>query len=121
MPLRLSRERGAVTAEMAMVLPLLLAVTVGMVWLVSLGVTQVRVVDAAREAARAAARGDPANAAVAAAHQVAPEGAAVSVSTGGRYVTATVRSSVDGPGGIFDFLGGFTVAATSHSLAEDPP
>ncbi len=52
------RERGAVTAELAMVLPLLLAVVVAMTWLLSVGLAQVRTVDAAREAARALARGE---------------------------------------------------------------
>ena len=45
-------ERGAVTAEAAVVIPVLVA----------LATTQVRVVDSAREAARLAARGDVATA-----------------------------------------------------------
>ena len=53
-------ERGAVTAELAMALPLLVAVTVGLVWLLAVGAAQLRVVDAARETARAVARGDDA-------------------------------------------------------------
>ncbi|MFC6345462.1 TadE family protein, partial [Nocardioides hankookensis] len=44
-------ERGAATAELAMTLPLLLAVTIGLVWLLSVGAAQVRAVDAARETA----------------------------------------------------------------------
>ena len=59
-PGRTARDRtdgGAATAELALGLPLLLAVTVGLVWLLAVGAAQVRVVDAAREAARAAARG----------------------------------------------------------------
>ena len=43
-----------------MVLPVLAAVALGLVWLLSLAATQVRVVDAARETARAAARDDAA-------------------------------------------------------------
>ena len=46
-------------------LPLLLAVTVGLVWLLSVGAAQIRTVDAARETARAVARGDDVGAAVA--------------------------------------------------------
>ena len=52
------RRAGAVTAETAMVLPMLVAVALGLAWLVALAATQVRVVDAAREAARAVARDD---------------------------------------------------------------
>ena len=52
-------ERGAATAELALAIPLLLSLTIGLVWLLSVGAAQVRMVDAAREAARATARGDP--------------------------------------------------------------
>ena len=68
------RERGAATAELAMVLPLLVAVTIGLVWLLAVGAAQVRTVDAARETARAVARGDSATAAVARGERVAPAG-----------------------------------------------
>ena len=66
-------EAGAVTAEAAVVIPLLLAVTLGLVWLVALAATQVRVVDAAREVARSAARGESDPVAVARGRQVAPD------------------------------------------------
>ncbi len=46
------QQGRTVTAETVMVLPLLVAVALGLAWLVSLGATQVRVVDAAREVAR---------------------------------------------------------------------
>ena len=51
-------RRGAATAELAMVLPLLVAVALGLVWLLTVGAAQIRTVDAARETARALARGD---------------------------------------------------------------
>lgn len=41
-------ERGAVTAELALALPTLLAVTAALVWLLAVGVGQIRMVDAAR-------------------------------------------------------------------------
>lgn len=50
---------------------------------------QVRCVDAAREAARLAARGDE-RSAVAAATRVAPDGARVELRRDGEYVVATV-------------------------------
>ena len=52
------QESGAVTAETAVALPLLAVFAISMAWLVSLGITQVRALDAARETARAAARSD---------------------------------------------------------------
>ena len=75
-------ERGAVTAELASVLPILLAVTVGLVWLLAVGAAQVRTVDAARETARALARGDDEGTAVSRGRQVAPPGSTVTVSRG---------------------------------------
>ena len=70
---------GAATAELAMVLPLLMAVTLGLVWLLAVGAAQVRTVDAARETARAVARGDDQAAAVARGLRVAPDGSRIEV------------------------------------------
>ncbi|KQW47105.1 hypothetical protein ASC77_18180 [Nocardioides sp. Root1257] len=96
-------ERGAATAELAMTLPLLLAVTIGLVWLLSVGAAQVRAVDAARETARAVARGDATDAAIARGERVAPPGSTVTVRDGGGgEVTAVVVGRVSGPGGLFD-------------------
>ena len=68
-------EHGAVTAETVMVLPVLVAMTLGLVWVLALAATQVRVVDAARETARAVARDDGRAPAVALGQRVAPDGA----------------------------------------------
>ncbi|MBS43700.1 MAG: hypothetical protein CMH83_11185 [Nocardioides sp.] len=113
-------ERGAVTAELAMALPLLVAVTVGLVWLLAVGAAQVRVTDAARETARAAARGDSDADAAAIGARVAPAGASVALSRSGDRVTVTVRGEVAGPGGLFGFLPGATVDAEAVALAEAP-
>ncbi|KQY62696.1 MULTISPECIES: TadE family type IV pilus minor pilin [unclassified Nocardioides] len=100
-------ERGAVTAETALALPLLVAVTLAMVWLLTFGVAQMKSTDAAREAARALARGETADRAVALAHEVAP-GASVSISEGDGTVTVVVSDQVPSPGGVFDGLSGDT-------------
>ena len=112
-------ELGAVTAEAAMVIPLLLAVTVGLVWAVALVVSQVRVVDAAREVARAAARGDSDDAAAARGHQVAPDGAEVGISRSAGEVVARVSVDVHGPGGLFSVLPAVPVRAEAVA-AEEP-
>ncbi len=78
-----------VTAETAVVLPVLAAVTVTLVWLLSLGIAQVRCVDAAREAARLAARGDL-DSATAVARAAGPQGAVVDISRSDGMVTVTV-------------------------------
>lgn len=111
-------EDGAATAELAMVLPLLVAITVGLVWLLAVGAAQVRAVDAAREAARALARGDSVTDAVASGERVAPAGSRVSVHDDGGRVTAVVVGRVDGPGGLFARLPGATVSAQAVTVVE---
>lgn len=110
-------ERGAVTAETALALPLLVAVTLGMVWMVTFGVAQMKTTDAAREVARALARGEPQAEAVGLAERVAP-GSLVQVSRDGESVVVVVTDSVPSPGGIFDSLSG-TTRAEAVALAEE--
>jgi TadE-like protein len=112
-------ERGAATAELAMVLPLLIAVTIGLVWLLAVGAAQVRAVDAARETARAVARGDAVSEAVARGEQVAPPGSRVTVQDDGGRVTAVVVGRVSGPGGLFGRLPGVTVSAEAVAATEE--
>ena len=81
-------ESGMVTAEMALAIPALVAVVVALAWLLSLGVTQGVVAQAAREGARAAARGESTGLVREAARQVAP-GAAVTVRRSGGLVSVT--------------------------------
>jgi hypothetical protein len=111
-------ERGAVTAETVMVLPVLVALTLGLAWLLSLAATQVRVVDAARETARAAARDEGAGATEALGRRVAPDGAGISISDDGASVVVRVRSTVQGPGGLFGFLPGVEVDAEAVAAKE---
>ncbi len=112
-------ERGAVTAELALGLPLVLAVTVGLVWLLAAASAQIRVVDAARESARSVARGDSESAARAVASTIAPSGATIQVEVAGGRVAVTASAAVDGPGGLFDFLPGVTVRSRAVALLED--
>jgi Flp pilus assembly protein TadG len=114
-------ERGAVTAELAMAVPLLLALTIGLVWLLTLGTAQVRMVDATREAARALARGDAAETALSRAREVAPAGAALSVSQSGDRVVVSGSVAVDGIGGLFDALPAVVVSAEAVAAPEEPP
>jgi Flp pilus assembly protein TadG len=111
-------ERGAVTAETAMVLPLLVAAALGLVWMLALAVTQVRVTDAAREVARALAREEPKAAAVALGRRVAPDGARFDVRDDGSLVAVDVTAEVSGVPGLFGFLPGITVDATAVAAQE---
>lgn len=112
-------ERGAVSAEAAVVIPLLVALTIGLVWLVALAVTQVRVVDAARETARAAARGEDDAVAIAQGRRIAPQGATVRIDHADGQVVAEVAVGVEGPGGLFAFLP--SVPVTSTAVAAEEP
>lgn len=60
------RDRGSVLLETVLAIPLLLMVAAALGWAVSLGAATAAVGDVARNAARAIARGDPVEAAIAA-------------------------------------------------------
>jgi Flp pilus assembly protein TadG len=107
-----------VTAEMALALPALVAVVLALAWLLALGVTQGLVAQAAREGARAAARGDSVAEIRDATHQVAPE-AAVSVRRSGRVVQVTASVSRTPPVRLLAPLAR-EVRASATSWREDP-
>ena len=114
-------QRGAVTAELAMALPLLLGVTLGLVWLLSLATAQVRMVDATREVARAVARGDDTSEALTRARNVAPVGAKLAVGTSGDRVVVSGTVRVDGVGGLLEVLPAVRLTAEAVSAREEPP
>lgn len=107
-----------VTAETAVVLPVLVVVTLAMVWLLVVGVAQMQVTDAAREGARALARGEPPERAAELARTAAP-GAEVSIRREGGVVVVTVTDRVRGPGAALDALPGATVSADATALDEE--
>jgi hypothetical protein len=111
-------QRGSVTAETAIVLPILVAFAVGLVWLVSLGVTSARCVDAAREAARALARGDSRPTAVALARRSAPEGSGIAVVATGDVVEVTVSVDAHAPGPLLAALPAVHLTGTAVSALE---
>lgn len=100
-------------------LPLLVAVCLALTWLVSLAATQVRTVDAAREVARASARGDSPASAEATGRRVAPAGAHIEISINAEEVIVRVESTVRGPGGLLAFLPSPQLAAEAVAARED--
>lgn len=116
--MRRAQERGAVTAELALGMPLLVALTLGLTWPLAVGVAQVRAVDAARETARAVARGDAVDQAVALGERVAPAGARVRVSATDEQVVVTVTGRIGGPGGVLGSLPGADLHAEAHARQE---
>jgi Flp pilus assembly protein TadG len=83
-----------VTAETAVVLPVLLFVLAGAVAVVTVLGSQLRCVDAAREGARAVARGEPDVAVSRLVDQLAPAGAVIRVSGDGEEVRVTVTDRI---------------------------
>ena len=85
-------ERGMATAEFAVVLPAVVLVLALSLGALGLAWDQIRCVDAARAAARAASRGDSARAVILVASRAAPAGATVSMDTSGDFVRVSVAS-----------------------------
>lgn len=111
-------DRGMVTAELAVLMPFGVAFGFLLCWIVSLGVTQVRLVDASREAARMVARGDAEGLAESAAREHAPRGTDFEITTtdGLVTVTATARSGMSSP--LFAHIGSVRLKAEAVSAAE---
>lgn len=116
--MRKRTQAGAATAEAAVVIPVITLFCVGLSWLVGLGVAQVRAVDAAREVARAVARGDSEGASLALGRRVAPESSRFTVHRGGSTTTVRVLVPVSGPGGLFGFLPTHHVSAEAVAVTE---
>lgn len=93
-------------------LPALVVLLLAALTAVSAVVTKLECVDAAREAARSAARGEPGESA---GRRVAPEGAAVTVHTQGDTVRAVVSSRVRPLG---PYLPGIEVTAAATAERE---
>ena len=91
-------DRGTATAELAVVLPAVVLLAASGVWAVAAAAAQLRCVDAAGTGARALARGETTAAVSRAVAEVAPAGAAVSISRTGDLAVVEVRMRVRLPG-----------------------
>ncbi len=98
-------------------IPVLTVVTLAMVWMLAFGIGQMKTIDAAREAARALARGETEADARALVEAVDP-GAEVSVARSGGRVVVTVTRLISGPAGVFSGLAGRT-RAEAVALVEE--
>lgn len=111
-------DRGVVTAETAVTIPSLFVLLMIFVWVILVITAQLRVVDAARAGARAAARGESLARSVEVAERAAPDGAEAFVSRTGDDVRVMVEIAVRPPGGI-PVLPVITVDAVAYAAAED--
>lgn len=112
---RVGAERGAVTAELAILLPavVLLLLVCGVLGAAVLG--QIRCADAARAGARAAAIGESHEQVVAVAQQLAGDDAEVLVSRDGAWVEVRVARPVAGE---LVGLGALQASATARAWVE---
>lgn len=90
-------DRGQATLEMALILPLLVLCVAGIVWVGQVMVMQVRLENAAREGARAAAvEPDAASAVAQVAVSRSLDDVSVTASVGPEFVLVTVTAEIDG-------------------------
>lgn len=87
-----SSERGAVTAELAITLPVLLSLLLLGIWSIGLVILNIQCIDAARDVARAVARGEPPDQAIAIGHRTIPTGT-ITISREGPDIHVTVTAS----------------------------
>jgi hypothetical protein len=91
-------DRGTVTVEIALAMPVLFAVLGVVLWAVTAAGIRMDCVDAARAGARAAARGDSEASVRALVERTGPPGARLEMHREGRLVTVTVRARTAPPG-----------------------
>lgn len=111
-------EAGAVTAETATVLPVLVMMTAVLAWIVTFGVSEVKAVDAARETARALALGEDEATSTSLGRQVAPNGATIQIQDRRDTVVVTVRAQIRGPGRLLGSIQGGSVHAEAVAVRE---
>ncbi|MEU4872744.1 TadE family type IV pilus minor pilin [Streptomyces sp. NPDC021608] len=112
----LAGDGGFVTAEAAVVLPVLVAFAMALVWGLLVVSAQIRCVDAARAGARAAARQDPADAVLAVTRATAPRGSDVTVDREGGQVRVVVVAKPPALRGL-----PFEVREEAVAAAEEAP
>jgi hypothetical protein len=113
-----SPTAGAVTAEIAAALPALVLVTVAVIWTIAVALAHLRCADAAREAVRAAARGDQHEVVEELAAAVAPAGAALVLTERDGMIVVEVAVEVRPPLPFADRLPAPTVRATAAAVGE---
>lgn len=111
---RARRERGSVTAELAVALPVVVVLLLAVLTVGSAAVAQLRAVDAARAAARAAALGEGTDVVAQVASRVGGGAARVTVDQDGTWVDVEVSVPVVGR------LSGGLVARSTASARVEP-
>jgi len=105
-------DRGAVTVEAAIALGAFITVLALALGAISAAIDQLRCIDAAREAARLVARGEP-DRARAAATQIAPTSANVAITVHGDTIQVDVRATP-----VSGLLPGLQLHGAAYAIAE---
>ncbi|WP_433857499.1 TadE family type IV pilus minor pilin [Streptomyces kronopolitis] len=111
-----ARDAGFVTAETAVVLPVLVVVVAALIWGLMAACARIECVDAARAGARAAARSEPPSAVISAARGAAPRGARVALAREGDLVRVRVEAEVPGVARLTVRVGGEAVALAEETV-----
>ncbi|HEY7043310.1 MAG TPA: TadE family type IV pilus minor pilin [Nocardioidaceae bacterium] len=109
---------GSVTAEAAIVLPIMAAFALTLIWMISVGIAQIQAVDAARDAAREIARGGDVDAATARARVTAPADARVDIDRSAGEAVVTVSFTAKPPRWLFVPLPPVGISASSSVEVE---
>ena len=105
---------------MAFVLPVLLVVLAFGLWLVGTVITNIRCIDAARDTARAVARGEPLESARQIGQRTAPSGATITITQTGSTIHVQVTATPATPPGVLQALPHPSSQATATVQAEQP-
>lgn len=118
-PRRPTPDRGSVTAETAVLLPVLLVVLAAAVWVLAALSAQLRCVDAARAGARDAARGETSEVVRATAQRLSPDGAVVVTAPNGDLVEVRVTAQIRPFGSLLRVLPAVTVSGRATAAVEE--
>jgi len=110
-------ERGAVTAEMALALPVLISLLLLGIWSIGLVVLNIRCIDAARDVARAVARGESPEEATAIGRRTVPTGTIV-IAREASDIKVTVTAVPAHQPPLLSLLSPTTLTATATLQAE---
>jgi Flp pilus assembly protein TadG len=116
--MRTRDEHGSVTAEAAFVFPVLLAVLALGLWLIGTVITNVRCIDAARDTARAVARGESLESARQLGERAAPPGATITITRQDLTIRVEVTADPAKPRGLLAVLPRPTPKATAVIQSE---
>ncbi|MFD5805560.1 TadE family type IV pilus minor pilin [Streptomyces sp. NPDC127020] len=108
------------TAETAVVLPVLVVFAMALVWGLLVVAAQIQCLDAARTGARAAARQDPDGAVVGLAREAAPRGARVTVAREAGLVRVTVVAEPPALHGLPFEVREEAVASAERAVGAEP-